>query len=145
MDIIKPMALDPPPPRSPSPELLASDDEGAPALVPATLMTLPQDLPKLPPKHTYLRTPVCINTSLKYVLDKPPVILTLQSYMYRSSHQRKQLFHLWIRNSRRRDWYRNHCSICLLQRMIAQVRRKENYLVILLIGRRRHTLGSAGS
>ncbi|KAF9468975.1 hypothetical protein BDZ94DRAFT_1279478 [Collybia nuda] len=47
----------PPPSRSPSPELLPSDDEGAPLVVPTTLRLLPPYFPKLPPKHTYLRTP----------------------------------------------------------------------------------------
>ncbi|OBZ76939.1 hypothetical protein A0H81_03613 [Grifola frondosa] len=47
-----------PPSRSPSPELLSSDDEGAPVTVPATLRTLPHYVPPLPPKHTYLRTPL---------------------------------------------------------------------------------------
>jgi len=47
----------PPPSRSPSPELLLSDDEDAPPVVPLTLRALPTFLPALPPKHTYLRTP----------------------------------------------------------------------------------------
>lgn len=51
--------LVPPPSRSPSPELLSSDDEGTPAVIPATLRAHPYYLPPLPPKHTYLRTPVC--------------------------------------------------------------------------------------
>lgn len=54
--------LVPPPSRSPSPELLPSDDEGTTPVVPVTLRTLPQNfhLPALPPKHTYLRTPVSV-------------------------------------------------------------------------------------
>lgn len=44
--------------RSESPELLASDDEDSSLLVPHTLRTVPSHLPPLPPKHTYLRTPV---------------------------------------------------------------------------------------
>ncbi|KAF5388266.1 hypothetical protein D9615_000173 [Tricholomella constricta] len=47
----------PPPSRSPSPDLLPSDDEGAPITIPSTLRTLPSYFPTLPPKHTYLRTP----------------------------------------------------------------------------------------
>ncbi|RDB23153.1 hypothetical protein Hypma_009597 [Hypsizygus marmoreus] len=47
----------PPPSRTPSPELLPSDDEGAPPTVPVTLRMLPSYFPHLPPKHTYLRTP----------------------------------------------------------------------------------------
>ncbi|KZT72658.1 hypothetical protein DAEQUDRAFT_762928 [Daedalea quercina L-15889] len=57
------MELLPPPSRSPSPELLPSDDEDAVPIVPATLRQLPWNeryLPALPPKHTYLRTPVAI-------------------------------------------------------------------------------------
>jgi transcription initiation factor TFIID subunit 8 len=50
-------ALIPPPSRSPSPELLPSDDEEVPPVIPATLRTLPSYFPSLPPKHTYLRTP----------------------------------------------------------------------------------------
>ncbi|KAI0742140.1 hypothetical protein BC629DRAFT_1563979 [Irpex lacteus] len=56
MDIVS--QLVPPPSRSPSPELLSSDDEGAPAVIPATLRSHPYYLPPLPPKHTYLRTPI---------------------------------------------------------------------------------------
>lgn len=54
--------LVPPPSRSTSPELLPSDDEGTTPVVPVTLRTLPQNfhLPALPPKHTYLRTPVSV-------------------------------------------------------------------------------------
>jgi len=48
----------PPPSRSPSPELLLSDDDDdAPAVIPLTLRALPPCFPALPPKHTYLRTP----------------------------------------------------------------------------------------
>ncbi|PPQ68844.1 hypothetical protein CVT26_001678 [Gymnopilus dilepis] len=53
----KPVALEPPPSRSPSPELLSSDDEEAPATIPTTLRNLPSYFPNLPPKHTYLQTP----------------------------------------------------------------------------------------
>ncbi|TCD71354.1 hypothetical protein EIP91_011125 [Steccherinum ochraceum] len=49
----------PPASRPPSPELLPSDDEDSAPIMPATLRTLPQfHLPALPPKHTYLRTPI---------------------------------------------------------------------------------------
>ncbi|OCH93549.1 hypothetical protein OBBRIDRAFT_790074 [Obba rivulosa] len=48
----------PPPSREPSPELLSSDEEGAPPTIPATLRSLPHYIPALPPKHTYLRTPI---------------------------------------------------------------------------------------
>ncbi|KAF7790099.1 hypothetical protein EIP86_001049 [Pleurotus ostreatoroseus] len=47
-----------PPSRSPSPELLGSDDEDpAHPVIPVTLRSHPHYLPPLPPKHTYLRTP----------------------------------------------------------------------------------------
>ena len=52
------LILVPPPERPPKPELLSSDDEGAPVYVPPTLRSLPPHFPPLPPKHTYLRTPV---------------------------------------------------------------------------------------
>ncbi|KAK2466507.1 hypothetical protein APHAL10511_002149 [Amanita phalloides] len=42
---------------SPPPELLPSDDEEAGPVIPPTLRGLPKYFPKLPPKHTYLRTP----------------------------------------------------------------------------------------
>ncbi|KAG6829327.1 hypothetical protein H0H92_004930 [Tricholoma furcatifolium] len=45
------------PSRSPSPDLLSSDDEGAAPTVPPTLRLIPSYFPSLPPKHTYLRTP----------------------------------------------------------------------------------------
>ncbi len=44
---------------SPSPELLSSDDEDAGPVMPPTLRGLPNYFPELPPKHAYLRTPVC--------------------------------------------------------------------------------------
>ncbi|KAH8113400.1 hypothetical protein DFH11DRAFT_1727875 [Phellopilus nigrolimitatus] len=44
--------------RSASPDLLPSDDENTAPVVPQTLRSLPAHLPPLPPKHTYLRTPV---------------------------------------------------------------------------------------
>ncbi|KAF8076141.1 hypothetical protein FPV67DRAFT_1664442 [Lyophyllum atratum] len=47
----------PAPSRSPSPDLLPSDDEGTPITIPLTLRMLPHHFPNLPPKHTYLRTP----------------------------------------------------------------------------------------
>jgi len=53
-------SLLPLPSRSPSPELLPSDDENAPPVVPATLRALPPFFPALPPKHTYLRTPATV-------------------------------------------------------------------------------------
>ncbi|KZT12925.1 uncharacterized protein LAESUDRAFT_753960 [Laetiporus sulphureus 93-53] len=59
--VVGPLRLLPPPRRSPSPELLPSDDENAPPVIPATLRSLPwgeRQFPALPPKHTYLRTPV---------------------------------------------------------------------------------------
>ncbi|EJD01062.1 uncharacterized protein FOMMEDRAFT_169257 [Fomitiporia mediterranea MF3/22] len=52
------LELVPPERRSSSPELLASDDENTPPVVPQTLRSLPTHLPPLPPKHTYLQTPV---------------------------------------------------------------------------------------
>jgi len=51
------MTLLAPPSRSPSPELLASDDEDASSTIPTTLKNLPSYFPDLPPKHTYLQTP----------------------------------------------------------------------------------------
>jgi transcription initiation factor TFIID subunit 8 len=56
--LVEAPALLPPPSRTPSPELLPSDDEGAPLVIPTTLRMLPSCFPNLPPKHTYLRTPV---------------------------------------------------------------------------------------
>ncbi len=56
-----PVALLPPPPRPPSPELLSPDEEGVPPSIPVTLRPLPHYVPPLPPKHTYLRTPVSTN------------------------------------------------------------------------------------
>ncbi|KAF8211369.1 hypothetical protein K438DRAFT_1568796 [Mycena galopus ATCC 62051] len=50
-------ALIPPASRSPSPDGLPSDDESVPPSIPVTLRGLPSNFPKLPPKHTYLRTP----------------------------------------------------------------------------------------
>lgn len=47
-----------PPPRTRSPELLQSDDEGSTPTIPTTLRQIPSNFPPLPPKHTYLKTPV---------------------------------------------------------------------------------------
>ncbi|KIJ70492.1 hypothetical protein HYDPIDRAFT_77784 [Hydnomerulius pinastri MD-312] len=56
-DVSMESLFEPPPPRERSPELLPSDDEGAPPVIPTTLRSLPSYLPPLPPKHTYLKTP----------------------------------------------------------------------------------------
>ncbi|KAF9485405.1 hypothetical protein BDN70DRAFT_871456 [Pholiota conissans] len=57
--LAKPATLISLPSRSPSPELLASDDEdnNVPSTIPTTLRNLPPYFPNLPPKHTYLQTP----------------------------------------------------------------------------------------
>ena len=46
--------------RSPPPKLLSSDDESSAPTMPSTLRSIPHFYPNLPPKHTYLRTPVRI-------------------------------------------------------------------------------------
>ena len=48
--------------KSPPPKLLSSDDESSPPTIPSTLRSIPHFYPNLPPKHTYLRTPVYIST-----------------------------------------------------------------------------------
>ena len=48
--------------KSPPPKLLSSDDESSPPTIPSTLRSIPHFHPNLPPKHTYLRTPVRIPT-----------------------------------------------------------------------------------
>ncbi|CAA7260193.1 unnamed protein product [Cyclocybe aegerita] len=53
----RPPALIAPPSRSPSPELLSSDDEETTPSIPTTLRNLPSYFPELPPRHTYLQTP----------------------------------------------------------------------------------------
>ncbi|KAI6004047.1 hypothetical protein EDD15DRAFT_2156324 [Pisolithus albus] len=60
--------FEPPPPRPPSPELLPSDDEGATPALSATLRQIPSNFPPLPPKHTYLKTPVCASPPRKAAL-----------------------------------------------------------------------------
>jgi transcription initiation factor TFIID subunit 8 len=47
--------------RSPPPKLLSSDDEGSPPTIPSTLRSIPHFYPNLPPKHTYLWTPVRVH------------------------------------------------------------------------------------
>ena len=51
--------------KSPPPKLLSSDDEGSPPTVPSTLRSIPHFHPNLPPKHTYLRTPVRVLTLIR--------------------------------------------------------------------------------
>ena len=63
------VALLPPPSRSPSPELLSSDEEGVPPTIPMTLRPLPHYVPPLPPKHTYLRTPVSTNEIVGFIYN----------------------------------------------------------------------------
>lgn len=55
-----------PEPKEEDPELLDSDDEEAPSDIPESLRSLPDYLPPLPPKHTYLRTPVCVDYHIVY-------------------------------------------------------------------------------
>jgi len=57
-NIIHASRLEAPPLRSESPELLDSDDEKSRFSVPTSIRSLHPHLPPLPPKHTYLRTPV---------------------------------------------------------------------------------------
>ncbi|KZT26965.1 hypothetical protein NEOLEDRAFT_1131453 [Neolentinus lepideus HHB14362 ss-1] len=57
-DGYEPVALESAPPETPPPKLLPSDDESSGMIIPTTLATLKyENLPKLPPKHTYLMTP----------------------------------------------------------------------------------------
>lgn len=67
--------FEPPPPRPRSPELLPSDDEGATPAIPTTLRQIPSNFPPLPPKHTYLKTPVCAADlfSIPYLTVKPGI------------------------------------------------------------------------
>lgn len=59
-DTVKPATLALAPASDPSPDLLHSDDEETGYVVPITLRGLTHYAPALPPKHTYLRTPVGI-------------------------------------------------------------------------------------
>lgn len=67
----------PPPSRSPSPDLLDSDDEGTTPSVPLTLRQLPRHFPSLPPKHTYMKTPV--RSSLHFHPNVLLICLTCRS------------------------------------------------------------------
>jgi len=78
--------LIPPPSRSPSPELLPSEDEGTAIVIPLTLRMLPSYYPSLPPKHTYLMTPVRISLVVRvgiqldlFVQASPPKRAALPS------------------------------------------------------------------
>lgn len=64
LSLPRPLTLLPAPPSPPPPELLPSDDEGSAPVIPITLRGIPHYYPKLPPKHTYLRTPVRASLSL---------------------------------------------------------------------------------
>jgi len=58
-DNVEPMTLTLPDSPDAPPDLLPSDDEDSVGLImPTTLRGLPHTTPALPPKHTYLRTPV---------------------------------------------------------------------------------------
>jgi hypothetical protein len=65
------LALLPAERKSPPPKLLSSDDESSPPTIPSTLRSIPHFYPSLPPKHTYLRTPVCIPILLHLHLSHP--------------------------------------------------------------------------
>jgi hypothetical protein len=62
--VAEPVSLLPAGRKSPPPKLLSSDDEGSPPTIPSTLRSIPHFYPSLPPKHTYLRTPVRIPAPL---------------------------------------------------------------------------------
>ncbi len=59
VEVVHASRLEAPSFRSDSPELLDSDDEKSRHSAPHTIRSLHPHLPPLPPKHTYLRTPVC--------------------------------------------------------------------------------------
>ena len=50
--------LELPVPTHPLPRMLNSDEDEPGLIIPATLRSIPHYTPALPPKHTYLRTPV---------------------------------------------------------------------------------------
>ncbi len=58
IEVVRASRLEAPSFRSDSPELLDSDDEKSRHSAPHTIRSLHPHLPPLPPKHTYLRTPV---------------------------------------------------------------------------------------
>jgi hypothetical protein len=62
--VVEPLSLLPTGRRSPPPKLLSSDDEGSPPTIPSSLRSIPHFYPNLPPKHTYLRTPVRVSAIL---------------------------------------------------------------------------------
>lgn len=47
-----------PEPTPPLPRMINVDDDEPGLVIPATLRSIPHYTPALPPKHTYLRTPV---------------------------------------------------------------------------------------
>lgn len=120
-------ALLPPPSRSPSPDLLGSDDEGGPPAIPTTLRGISNYFPALPPKHTYLRTPVgflpfqfhdsWLNCQCRHRHQSEP----------HSLHSR--------RNSKLPHWFKSHWATFFRVRRTAQTRKTTNFWVILSIGR----------
>lgn len=72
--ITEPVSLLPSGRRSPPPKLLSSDDESSQPAVPNSLRSIPHFYPNLPPKHTYLRTPVRILFKAVTITFYPPSI-----------------------------------------------------------------------
>lgn len=72
--ITEPVSLLPSGRRSPPPKLLSSDDESSQPAVPNSLRSIPHFYPNLPPKHTYLRTPVRILFKAMTITFYPPFI-----------------------------------------------------------------------
>ena len=125
---VRPPKLQPPKARAPSVERLPSDDEGTLPMIPATLRTLPQQLPTLPPKHTYQQTPVSFND----------MILAMYSYSYflvRPLHRREKHCRHSRRSSKPLAWFRTLWRIFCFEQKIARLRKMQNCLGTSSTGR----------
>ena len=134
------LRIEPPIRRSPSPELLESDDEDEEA-VPRTLRALPEHLPPLPPKHTYLRTPVSLPFAHRLILICACVLYISRSFPLpdkldtnfdvwycRYRHRRSKRYHPWRRNWKMQRWCKRvYVDCCWLQKSTL-MRMTESYM-----------------
>jgi len=127
----------PPKSRSPSPDLLNSDDEDTAPTVPQTLRMLPSHFPPLPPKHTYMKTPVNL-------LQAHSTFSHLAHFIGRYPPQRKQHYPRSKRNSKLQAWCRSPFRIFWLRQRRIPTTKMPNFWATSSIGRQGYIRESGG-